>query len=222
MADNANGELTTAKVLQVSKQYDIELVYQAVLCNCALTSLSNGLQNCNALSILDLSRNKLTNLSGLEHVAGTLTVLNAAENALTDVSAVGALSHLTKLLLEGNQLSAKASLAPITKLTALHEVVFTRSVVLEGDTEPFVMDNPICADKKTYAAIVREMFGNVFWVDGVHRAVSEGQEGASPTAAASAEKNVKKLEEITKNTTKQLEGKEVKHLEALLAEVKSA
>ncbi|CCW63295.1 unnamed protein product [Phytomonas sp. EM1] len=161
--------LDESQILISTKQYDIELLYHANLSQMAIASLGVAFRRCYALTALDLSRNMLPSLDGIQDVAATLVFLNASENCIRDLAHLRGFAQLERVWLEGNQLSNKASIAPLAELKSVKELWLRREASMKlsaNDTSCMVLDNPICSDSKAYALLCRELFPHVRSLDG--------------------------------------------------------
>lgn len=154
-------------ILRATRQYDIEVVYEAPLRSRGLVSLGDAFSRCRHLTVLDVSRNALVSLNGLHTLAATLTTLNAAENAIIDIDDLSRCAQLQRVFLEGNQLQTRAAIEPLSRLARLEEVYFRREASLDDRSPPTILDNPVCADRASYAQMLDELFSHVRWVDGV-------------------------------------------------------
>ncbi|EAN78297.1 leucine-rich repeat protein (LRRP), putative [Trypanosoma equiperdum] len=162
-----DGILTEEIVLRCSRQYDVDAVRFVVLHGLRLRKLGDGFAKCSAIVRLDISRNNLTSLSGIEPTAGSLQYLNAAENLITDVSAVKECKLLEVVMLEGNRIGSEAALRPLAQLPELRQLVLKREVALEDADETLELDNPVC-EKGGYEEIIRRYFSSVMFVDGCY------------------------------------------------------
>ncbi|KAH9578191.1 hypothetical protein LSM04_007374 [Trypanosoma melophagium] len=162
----ADGTLTESCITRASRQYDVETICTLTLRGVGVQSLGGAFTRCLALAHLDLTRNKLQSLKGIELLAHTLRCLSAAENELRDVSGIDACLLLENVQLEGNQLSSESALAPLAELPHLRYLVLQREVHVDGMDEPLLLDNPICTDKKMYEKILRRRFASVLCIDG--------------------------------------------------------
>jgi Leucine-rich repeat (LRR) protein len=126
------GELTKA---------DLEKVRGLNLSNNLLTEVPKELEKLDQLKVLNLMRNKLTDVKGLEKLTqltvldlynnqltevpkeleklDQLKVLNLGRNQLTNVKGLEKLTHLTTLWLSSNQLTDVKGLEKLTRLTML-------------------------------------------------------------------------------------------------------
>lgn len=159
-------ELTEDLICRRAIQYDAALVHDAHLSACSLASLGNSLQCCVFLTRLDLHQNKLSSLAGVDAVGATLEFLNVAENVLVNIDALKVCANLRTLYVEGNLLSSEKELLPLRELSHLNTVVFQRRVVLEGEKDGLLLDNPFCHDTAVYKRVVESLLSHVRWVDG--------------------------------------------------------
>ncbi|EPY23551.1 leucine rich repeat containing 61 [Strigomonas culicis] len=210
MTNSAMEVITEDTILRQSKQYDVAVLFEARLSSLRAFSIdSSAFARCKSLTVLHLSHNRLDTLRGIEVLAETLTYLNAAENKLSDIASVAPCVQLRHVLLEGNQLSNRASLMPLTKLTRLEVLCLRRELELDGAR--FVLDNPISADVKSYATLVKELFPAVRNVDGhFHR---DGGELVERKDAPTSEQHRHRLEELNQAVLKDLHGQDVTALE---------
>nr|CCC94004.1 putative leucine-rich repeat protein (LRRP) [Trypanosoma congolense IL3000] len=159
------GMLTEETVLRCSRQYDAQAVRYVKLRGMQLRKLGTAFTNFSAVVRLDISRNNLTNLTGVELIAPTLQYLNASENHLSDVSALSSCQELEVALLEGNRLGSEAALRPLTKLRCLRQLMLRRELPLDNTEETLELDNPIC-EKEGYLDIINRCFKPNVIVDG--------------------------------------------------------
>lgn len=197
-----DGELSERLLLTRSRQYDVALLFEAPLSQCSLRSLGSALQNCASLAVLDVSRNHLVSLHGVESVAGTLSHLNASDNRIADVAALATCTQLTALHLEGNQIQERGAVQTIAQLPRLTEVWLRREITLD-DGDSLVLDNPICSNEETYQAVCAELLPRVRSVDGVALRSAKTRPGGQPTTAVShsgaiGQACTKRLETMTK------------------------
>ena len=85
--------LTEELVVRHGGQYDPELLQRLTLSGLRLARLGAGLARCTALRVLDLARNKLQHLDGVE-VCASLERLLVARNELTRFGFVAGLAKL--------------------------------------------------------------------------------------------------------------------------------
>ncbi|RNF07891.1 putative leucine-rich repeat protein (LRRP) [Trypanosoma conorhini] len=162
-----DGCLTEGCLLRASRQYDVEMIFQLSLRSRGLRALGDGFAYCRALTRVDLSRNRLASLAGIALLADSLTHVAAPENELEDLAGLDRCSLLQEVLLEGNQLSTEAALAPLAQLPKLRCLFLQREMPLSNDTEEtLLLDNPICRERGAYEKLIRRHFGAVLCVDG--------------------------------------------------------
>ena len=101
MADEDS--LTEELVVRHGGQYDPELLQRLTLSGLRLARLGAGLARCTALRVLDLARNKLQHLDGVE-VCASLERLLVARNELTRFGFVAGLAKLDHLDARANAL----------------------------------------------------------------------------------------------------------------------
>lgn len=159
-------ELTEDLICRRAIQYDAALVHDAHLSACSLASLGNGLQRCVFLTRLDLHQNNLSSLAGIDAVAATLEFLNVAENKLVNMDTLKVCANLRTLYVEGNLLASEKEVLPLRELSQLNKVVFQRRVVLEGEKDGLLLDNPFCRHTTVYKHVVESLLSHVRWVDG--------------------------------------------------------
>ncbi|KEG15237.1 putative leucine-rich repeat protein (LRRP) [Trypanosoma grayi] len=157
---------TEACILLASRQYDVEMVFSVSLRSLGFRSLGDAFTRCRALTRLDVSRNRLVSLEGVAPLADSLQYLNAAENQLKDLTGIDCCTQVEELLLEGNELSNEAAIAPLAKLPVLRHLMLQRAVRLDDMDEAFLLDNPICRETATYEKIIQRLFVAVLCVDG--------------------------------------------------------
>ncbi|CCW69996.1 unnamed protein product [Phytomonas sp. Hart1] len=165
-----NKVLDESQILISTKQYDIELIYHANLSQMKIVSLGSAFRRCHALTVLDLSQNKLPSLNGIQAVASTLVLLNASENCIQNLTHLCGFGRLERLWLEGNQLSDRSSIAPLAELKTLKELWLQRNAQMglsSDDTSCVMIDNPICLDSKAYSLVCRELLSHVHSLDGI-------------------------------------------------------
>mgnify|MGYP003310766942 CR=1 FL=1 len=120
MADEDS--LTEELVVRHGGQYDPELLQRLTLSGLRLARLGAGLARCTALRVLDLARNKLQHLDGVE-VCASLERLLVARNELTRFGFVAGLAKLDHLDARANALqdvdAVAADLRPCAALASL-------------------------------------------------------------------------------------------------------
>ena len=138
--------LTEELVVRHGGQYDPELLQRLTLSGLRLARLGAGLARCTALRVLDLARNKLQHLDGVE-VCASLERLLVARNELTRFGFVAGLAKLDHLDARANALqdvdAVAADLRPCAALASLE---------LRSDDGSDA--NPCCA-APSYAATLR-------------------------------------------------------------------
>ncbi|XP_026194359.1 leucine-rich repeat-containing protein 23 [Cyclospora cayetanensis] len=117
-----NGEVLNRALRDVSRTVDGSgyAFTRLICCGKGVTSLPDALQHYVHLRYIDISGNKISNLTAFSRLPNLLS-LNAAENNIEDVSCLaspGALPYLSLLNLSNNRIS-KAPTLPLQRLTRL-------------------------------------------------------------------------------------------------------
>lgn len=202
MVDDAGPVADEADVLRASKQYDIELVYHCDLSRCNFVGFApNVWARCHSLTVVNLSRNQLRSLAGIEAIGTTLTFLNAAENKILSVAPLASCSKLKHCYLEGNGLSTLSDVSALVSLPELQDVVLSRSIPLDDNTL-LELDNPICRNVDVYHQLCCSDLAKVRWVDGIssyRRCHSADGRGTNEVSASSL-----LYEELTEKTMQRL------------------
>ena len=163
--------LTEELVVRHGGQYDPELLQRLTLSGLRLARLGAGLARCTALRVLDLARNKLQHLDGVE-VCASLERLLVARNELTRFGFVAGLAKLDHLDARANALqdvdAVAADLRPCAALASLE---------LRSDDGSDA--NPCCA-APSYAATLRGALPALRVLDGASLALAD----AAATARA--------------------------------------
>ena len=144
----ADDEETLTEELVISKggQYDPELLQRLTLSGLRLARLGQGLARCSNLRVLDLARNRLQTLDGIE-ACRRLVRLRVAGNGLRSLGGVAGLADLEHLDARANALAAVDAVA-----AALRPCACLTSLELRADDGAEA--NPCCASQ-TYAATLR-------------------------------------------------------------------
>ena len=156
--------LTEELVVRHGGQYDPELLQRLTLSGLRLARLGAGLARCTALRVLDLARNKLQHLDGVE-VCASLERLLVARNELTRFGFVAGLAKLDHLDARANALqdvdAVAADLRPCAALASLE---------LRSDDGSDA--NPCCACR-CYAATLRGALPALRVLDGASLALAD-------------------------------------------------
>ena len=156
--------LTEELVVRHGGQYDPELLQRLTLSGLRLARLGAGLARCTALRVLDLARNKLQHLDGVE-VCASLERLLVARNELTRFGFVAGLAKLDHLDARANALqdvdAVAADLRPCAALASLE---------LRSDDGSDA--NPCCA-APSYAATLRGALPALRVLDGASLALAD-------------------------------------------------
>jgi Leucine-rich repeat (LRR) protein len=155
-------ELTERLLLYATGQFDPSLIHTAMLpmLNIAFISPSAFARCGEYLTSLDLSRNNLSSVGGLEHLKA-LKLLNLSYNRVTHVGDLSKYSPMLEVLhLEGNHIADLESLncfdaAIMPKLRALH--------LQQRDGSDA---NPVCSNREAYVAFAGSHFQHVRCIDG--------------------------------------------------------
>merc|ERR1712097_63077 len=167
--------LTEELVVRHGGQYDPELLQRLTLSGLRLARLGAGLARCTALRVLDLARNKLQHLDGVE-VCASLERLLVARNELARFGFVAGLAKLDHLDARANALqdvdAVAADLRPCAALASLE---------LRSDDGSDA--NPCCA-APSYAATLRGALPALRVLDGASLALADAAATARGAIAA--------------------------------------
>jgi hypothetical protein len=126
--------LTADLLMRISGAYDLELVTRLDLSGRGLRSLE-GIAQCPNLTELDVSRNRIADLSPLGGLAASLERLNASGNEIRRLPQVMAqLGRLTHLRLEGNAVSTMDELRVLSAMAQLRHVHFQNKQQQQEDS----------------------------------------------------------------------------------------
>lgn len=160
VGENKDGEvvMNVALIKIVTGQFDPAVVTRLTLSRLGIPAVTKCLAQCEALTELDLSYNRLTSCNGLAAVAGTLKRLDLRCNRLkTSLSGLAALTKLEVLKLQGNGLETSDELVHLRALPQL------RSLYLkERDNS---LANPFCL-ASNYGTLMSAWFERVRCIDG--------------------------------------------------------
>ena len=169
--------LTEELVVRHGGQYDPELLQRLTLSGLRLARLGAGLARCTALRVLDLARNKLQHLDGVE-VCASLERLLVARNELTRFGFVAGLAKLDHLDARANALqdvdAVAADLRPCAALASLE---------LRSDDGS---DANSCCAAPSYAATLRRALPALRVLDGASLALADAAATARGAIAAAA------------------------------------
>jgi hypothetical protein len=175
----ADDEETLTEELVISKggQYDPELLQRLTLSGLRLARLGQGLARCSNLRVLDLARNRLQTLDGIE-ACRRLVRLRVAGNGLRSLGGVAGLADLEHLDARANALAAVDAVA-----AALRPCACLTSLELRADDGAEA--NPCCASQ-TYAATLRGALPALQVLDGGRLALKDAAAAARGTLASAA------------------------------------
>lgn len=150
-------KLTPLFLKTVSCKFDLETVFMLDLKEKNVQGGVGSIGECTNLLHLDLSRNRITMLSGMDNCIN-LKILDLSYNRLSTIDPVKGCVLLEKLWLQGNQIKDMQSLTrtapPLEKLRLLYLQEFNG----EGANE--------CCKAKGYRLNVLKLFPNLDSLDG--------------------------------------------------------
>ena len=141
--------LTEELVVRHGGQYDPELLQRLTLSGLRLARLGAGLARCTALRVLDLARNKLQHLDGVE-VCASLERLLVARNELTRFGFVAGLAKLDHLDARANALQDVDAVAAhmwMSDPTPRLPVMVARRIAQKGGRVAILRDDEALADE---------------------------------------------------------------------------
>lgn len=154
-------ELTEKLIKYASGQFDASLVHTLQLPMLNIVSIQPAaFLSCSRLTSLDLSRNELKSLEGIQPLGSFLEVLNIAFNQIVTLEPLRKFSALQVLHAEGNKLATSESLQAIEAIS----VPTLRSVYFQA--RDFSNQNPICVERKSYLQYMNNNFPHVRCIDG--------------------------------------------------------
>jgi hypothetical protein len=160
--------LTKKLLCQQAGTFDLDTVFTVGLSNLSLRGLDAVINECVHLKSVNLSRNQLSGLGGLDGgCLLELDTLNVSQNVLTSLSECAKLNALKKLYLHGNRIeSASEVKALAAKLPSL-EVLYLKQ--LDGSEA-----NPVCATIPNYRRQLQQWFPQLLVLDGERLQQSTG------------------------------------------------
>lgn len=151
--------LSERLIIQKSSTFDLEAAFLLNLSDQGIEDIGPAINECVNLRELDLSRNRITGLSGFNgEKLVKLASLNLVNNNITSLAMLDALPSLHHLHLQGNKLMETGELKMLaTKLPSLKSLHFQN---LSG-----MNANPLCGEAN-YEHSVREAFPFLQVLDG--------------------------------------------------------
>lgn len=160
---DANGglEFSEELVRTASGQFDVELVQHLTLASLSLRSIDRGVASqLVLLSVLDISKNNLTSLDGIEPLARTLVRLDASNNRIKSLQPLyggagagdaAVFGKLEVLRLQGNEIRELSEVLPLAKQLPKLRALYLRE---ENMRNP----NPVCDAAPDYAKTMAAHF----------------------------------------------------------------